>query len=292
MSCANARAIDDSIARLNEGHSPMLTLSNAMLEVEMLDPRTDRDRFGTRYCTGGYIFQVNDRALGALLSGPTFPDSFNWFDGQGIPDAFNLGPLNSAQTPGDALIIGIGICDLKHKVVRSYCDWAIAPTSERVVFTTRQRYENFEFGLVRTVLLAGRTVRSHTTLDNTGKAPVPIRWFPHPFYPQPQSDELLWVNAPLRWTDAPGYTRLSNGFIARAGWPWTNGHYLALDHDATAPLVLAQRHPSLGIVTAACSYVPDFFPIWGNPITFSWEPFFERTVAPGQHVSWSIDYVF
>ena len=48
---------------------------------------------------------------------------------------------------------------------------------------------------------------------------------------------------------------------------------------ATPPLVLTQRHPRLGIVSAACSYVPDFFPIWGNAITFSREPFCERMVA-------------
>jgi hypothetical protein len=270
----------------------MIKLANGMLEVEMLDPRTDRDRFGTRYCTGGYIFQVSDHTHGALLSGPTFPDSFNSFDGQGIPDAFNLGPLNSAQTPGDALIIGIGVCDLKNNVARSYCEWTIERSLDQVVFTTKQRLENFALSLVRTVMLSGRTVRSHTAVENTGKAPLPIRWFPHPFYPQPDADELLWVNAPLRWHDAPGYTRHSNGFIARTDWPWADGRYLPLDHDATAPLVLAQRHPILGIVAAACSYVPDFFPIWGNPITFSWEPFFERTVAPKQRVEWSIDYVF
>jgi hypothetical protein len=55
---------------------------------------------------------------------------------------------------------------------------------------------------------------------------------------------------------------------------------------------LLQRHPTLGMVSAACSYVPDFFPIWGNPLTFSWEPFLERTVASGQTLTWWIDYTF
>jgi hypothetical protein len=267
-------------------------LGNGTLDVELLDPFTDRDRFGTRYCTGGYIFQVSDKVHGPLLSGPTYPDSFNWFDGQGIPDAFNLGPLNSAKTLGEALIIGIGVCDVPQKTVKSFCDWTIASAADRVGFTTQHRYEAFAMSLARTVSLSGRTLRSHTTIDNNGKAAIPMRWFPHPFYPQTATDELLWVNAPLRWRDAPGYTRLPNEFIARTGWPWTEGHYLPLDHDANAPLVLKQRHPELGLVTAACSYVPDFFPIWGNAITFSWEPFFEQTIAPGQHVSWWIDYTF
>lgn len=270
----------------------MIRLSNRVLDVEILDPRGDRDRFGTRYCTGGYIFQITDAVHGPLLSGPTYPDSFNWFDGQGIPDAFNLGPLHSSRTLGEALIIGIGICDLNAKRVCEYCDWQVTSGADQLTFVTTQRYESFEFELARTVSLSGRTVRSHTSLDNTGRAPVPIRWFPHPFYPQPADDELLWLNAPLRWRDAAGYTQLPSGFIARTGWPWTEGHYLPLDHAATAPLVLFQRHPQLGLVSAACSYVPDFFPIWGNRITFSWEPFFERTVAAGQHLSWWIDYTF
>ena len=92
--------------------------------------------------------------------------------------------------------------------------------------------------------------------------------------------------------DGAGYRRLDNGFLARADGPWTEGRYLPLDHDAQAPLALVQRHPTLGLVSAATSYVPAFFPLWGNAITFSWEPFFERTVAPGQRVSWWVDYSF
>jgi len=269
----------------------MLTLDNGSLEVEILDPVADRERFGVRYCTGGYVFQVRDHRLGDLLSGPTFPASFNWFDGQGLPDAFNLNPLQSTRTLGEAAIIGIGVCDLHAKRVKSFCDWRIERSDAEIVFTTAQAYEDWAFTLVRTVALIGRTVRSHTALANTGKSFVPVRWFPHPFYPQPEHDELLWVNAPLRWRDAAGYRRLPNGFIARDG-VWTDGRYLPLEHDATAPLVVLQRHPLLGLATAQLSYVPDFFPIWGNRFTMSWEPFLERMVAPGTTLDWTIDYTF
>jgi hypothetical protein len=270
----------------------VIELTGAGLTVQLLDPRADRARFGVRYCTGGYVFQVRDDRHGDLLSGPTYPHDFNWFDGQGIPDAFNLGPLASRTDPRDALVIGIGRCDLHERDVRSFCDWQVTRNESSVTFTTEQSFEDWLFTLTRRVSLVGRTLRSTTRLANAGSAYVPVRWFPHPFYPQPASDELLWVNAPLRWRDAAGYTRLPNGFIARTGWPWRDGHYLPLDHDATAPLVLLQRHPALGLVTAACSYVPDFFPIWGNGATFSFEPFLERTVAAGQSLDWSIDYTF
>ncbi len=270
----------------------MFDLANDTLEVQLLDPIADRERFGVRYCTGGYIFQIRDHEHGDLLSGPTYPDHFNWFDGQGIPDAFNLGPLNSAKTIGEALIIGIGVCDTRARTVRYLCDWRVERTTTEAVFTTHQAYEDYAFDLSRTVSLRVRTVRSHTALHNIGKAALPMRWFPHPFYPQTATDELLWINAPLRWQDANDYTLSHNGFIARSAWPWNEGKYLPLDHDAAAPLVLIQRHPKLGMVTAACSYVPGFFPIWGNAATFSWEPFLERTVAPGQTLSWWIDYTF
>ncbi|MGA1370852.1 MAG: hypothetical protein ACO3Z6_04575 [Pseudomonadales bacterium] len=270
----------------------MLHLSNDELRVEILDPVADQSRFGVRYCTGGYIFQVTDRRRGPLLSGPTFPDSFNWFDGQGIPDAFNLGPLISPNEPGRALIIGIGECDLRERRVIEFCDWSVQVETRSATFQTHQSGAGRAFDLVRTVRLAGRTVRSLTTITNTGRGEVPVRWFPHPFYPQPTGDELVWLNVPLRWQDGVGYRRLDNGFIARENGPWAEGRYLPLDHDAQAPLVLVQRHPTLGLVSAATSYIPAFFPLWGNAITFSWEPFFERTVAPGQRAAWWVDYTF
>jgi hypothetical protein len=270
----------------------MIELRNASLEVQLLDPVADRQRFGTRYCTGGYIYQVRDPTHGDLMSGPTYPVSFNWFDGQGIPDAFNLGPLHSRTDPAEALIIGIGVCDLRERTVKAFCDWRVTLLDTRALFATEQSYEGRAFTLTREVSLQQRTVRSRTTLSNTGRGEVGVRWFPHPFYPQPAGDELLWVNAPLRWQDGNGYTRNPDGFIARSEWPWRDGRYLPLDHDATAPLVLLQRHPTLGLVGAACSYVPDFFPIWGNGTTFSWEPFLERSVAPGQTLDWWVDYVF
>jgi len=270
----------------------VFTLANESLSVEVLDPARDRDRFGVRYCTGGYIFQVRDVRHGDLLTGPTFPESFNWFDGQGIPDAFNLSPLSSTTILGEGLVIGVGRCDILGRRVLEFCDWRVERAAEQLEFSTVQRYEAHGLELVRRVELLGRTIRSFTRLVNTGPGFVPMRWFPHPFFPHSDGDELLWVNAPLRWKDNADYVRQPNGFIARRGWPWRDGRYLPLDHDATAPLVLLQRHPKLGLVAAACSYVPDFFPIWGNGNTFSWEPFLERLVAPGQSLEWWIDYTF
>ena len=271
----------------------MYQLSNQDLEVTILDPVADRRRLGVRYCTGGYIFQVTDAQLGPLLSGPTYPDSFNWFDGQGIPDAFNLNPLldpDDGDSP--ALILGIGICDLAAREVRTFCNWDVSQTTNELAFRTKQSFLHYAVTLERSVTLTGRTIRSWTRLQNHSPMPVPIRWFPHPFYPQPEEDDLIKLNLPVAAIGHKAYTLGDNGYIQRTGWPWDEGHYLALDHTSGAPLVILQRHPRLGLAAATCSYAPTYFPIWGNPNTFSWEPFLERTVGMGQSSTWWIDYEF
>jgi hypothetical protein len=271
----------------------MYSLKNDALEVSILDPIADQARFGTRYCTGGYIFQIVDARLGALLSGPTYPDSFNWFDGQGIPDAFNLSPLYEPAMPGpNALIIGIGMCDLQANKVTEFCRWKVESKASQIRMWAQQAFQSFAFDLERTVVLSQRTVRSLTRLKNTGKWPIPIRWFPHPFFPQPATGELCRLNIPVSFPANPNYVLAENGFICRKGWPWQEGHYQALDHAAQTNLVIVQKHPILGLMAATCSYVPSFFPIWGNGITFSWEPFLERTLAAGQELTWWIDYDF
>jgi hypothetical protein len=282
----------------------MYALSNDTLEVAILDPVADRARLGTRYCTGGYIFSVTDAKLGSLMSGPTYPDSFNVFDGQGIPDSFNLSPLLAWPNPRHphvpppdvprdvhALVLGVGVCDLESSTVLEWCDWKVDASETIITMSTHHAHQGFEVDLVRTVSLIGRTLRSWTQVSNGGR-PVPIRWFPHPFFPHPETDELVKFNIRVTFPENPGYMMAPSGFIARKNWPWHGGPYQALDHAATTNLVVMQKHPKLGLVGATCSYIPSFFPIWGNANTFSWEPFLERSLAPGQATSWWIDYDF
>lgn len=273
----------------------MQLLKNSHLQVDILDPHADRDKFGVRYCTGGYIYQISDSQHGKLLSGPTYPDSFNWFDGQGIPDAFNWAPLRSPQKDdSEVLILGIGICDLVAKQVKRFCDWQIAESTNELIFTTEQSFADYALQLTRTLTLNGRSLRSQTAITNTGAAFIPVSWFPHPFYPQPQkSAELCHLNIPFQLkADNPGYALAASGFIQRKVQPEQKGCYLPLDHQAQQPLTILQRHDQLGLIGASCSYVPAYFPIWGNQNTFSWEPFFQTILAPEQSTSWWLDYHF
>ena len=160
----------------------MYTLTGESLTVSILDPAADQERFGPRYCTGGYIFQIDDSRHGALMSGPTYPYDFNWYDGQGIPDAFNLGPLRElAATGPEAVIIGVGVCDLQANKVVEFCRWEVQQQSSAITMRTTQSFEHFGLELERTVALHHRTVRSTTRLKSTGARPIPMRWFPHPF---------------------------------------------------------------------------------------------------------------
>jgi len=275
----------------------MITLTNNNLHISLLDPVADSSRLGVRYCTGGYIFQIEDADLGPLLSGPTYPDSFNWFDGQGIPDAFNLSHLPLSGDAGQrrhVLIPGIGICDIAEKKIVESCSWEIVQEDASAKFTTRQQADDWSFTLEKEVILLGRTVRTTAAIHNSGTSFIPLRWFPHPFFPQlPEgNDELIRINTEISLPNEADYTLTENGFIVRKNWPWTEGHGHALDHSSRAPLVVIQLHPLLGQVSAHCSYIPDFFSIWGNGATFSWEPYLERTVAGGQSFSWWIDYQF
>jgi len=271
----------------------MLELRNDQLLVTLLDPAADRERLGTRYCTAGYIFQIDDAEVGPVLSGPTYPDSFNTFDGQGIPDAFSRSPLfGEDQDPSRVLIPGIGICDLKANSVTEFCTYDITQSATEVRFQAHQEFEQFAFDLVRTITLHGRTVRSTTAIANHGKPQIPVRWFPHPFYPQTNTDTLCKLNIPCDIGNVDGYRMGEDGFIHRKGWPWPTDYYLALDHAGDRPLSILQRHPDLGLVAATCSFVPALLPIWGNTRTFSFEPYFEQTVSAGQTVEWWIDYEF
>lgn len=271
----------------------MYTLQNDTLEVSILNPILNQDRFGTRYCTGGYIFQITDAQHGPLLTGPTYPDTFDAFNGQGIPDAFNRSPLRELDDPPEtALIIGIGMCNLADNTVTEFCHWDIQHSETEITLSTKQTHQKFSLELTRTVALNGRTIRSYSHLKNTGRPFIPISWFPHPFFPHPKTDELCRLNIDVDFPENPGYEWAGSGFINRKDWPWEKGYFQALNHNAKTNVVVFQKHPALGLIAATTSYVPSLFPIWGNPITFSWEPYYEHTIAPGQETSWWIDYEF
>ena len=288
----------------------MLRLENDQLQVSILHPVHDRARLGSRYCTGGYIYEVSDRRLGILTSGPGYPneDPPPVFDGQGMPEAFPsfLWPGAASATRDSPpavgtkmLVIGVGFVrstDLEHfrvMPVDEFCEWNVTQLPTVVTMETTQEFGAWSLRLTRHVRLLNRMIVSETRLANVGTDRVAFRWFPHPFFPIP-SGECCKYNVTVRVADNVGYELRDNGWIAtKIDRPWPRaGHYLALNSDSADHLVVLQRHPKLGTVVATCSYSATLLPIWGNTNTFSFEPYLTETAEPGSEKRWSIAYDF
>ena len=286
---------------------PLQLRSDEGLTVTVLDPSADRSRLITpeghfRYNHGGYIWQVSCERGGDLLTGPMgLPTPLDAIaNGQGIPDSFNLRPVQPYVPNGRALVIGIGEVALdfegQHRV-KHLCPWEVDASPQKVVFRTAHDFEQWQLELERTVLLSGRTVTSRTTIRNRGSE-LPFTWYPHPFFPnvgEPGSDPLCQTSPTSRFVDnrgpeQVGFTQDPSGCVRRSKENPGMG-YLQLD-DTTAPLSVIQAHTRVGLVIGTCSYSPQYLPIWGNENAFSWEPFIERWLAPGENYSWSIDYTF
>ena len=87
----------------------MIHINSNNLSVSLLDPGKNSDKLGSRYCTGGYIWQVKDTAGRSLLSGPLFPsETPPVFDGQGMPEVFEI-PLGGDNEPAGAEVCVIFI---------------------------------------------------------------------------------------------------------------------------------------------------------------------------------------
>ena len=88
----------------------VLAFESDGLTVTLLDPEASVARLGSRYCSGGYVWQVTDARHGELFSGPCFPNPEPPpFDGQGLPEVFEtaLG-ADTAEVGDDVWVIGVG----------------------------------------------------------------------------------------------------------------------------------------------------------------------------------------
>jgi hypothetical protein len=288
----------------------MLSLSNDQLDVSILDPVTDRERLGSRYCVGGYIYTVTDLHLGVITSGPEYPESLYppVFDGQGLPEAFPSFLVQSGETasgqslpePGtEMLILGVGTAratvreSFRKMPVDEFAAWEIERSANSVIMRTSQSFRGWSAHLTREVVLINRTIVSRTRFANIGRDPIHFRWFAHPFFPNPWG-ECCKFNLPISCAENVGYELRDNGWIyTKTDHPWDLvGHFQILPFDSSERLVIFQRHPKLGLLTATCSFTPSWLPIWGNKNTFSFEPYLEQNLAPGSETSWSMAYDF
>jgi hypothetical protein len=284
----------------------MFELKNSDLSVLILDPAGDVRRLGSRYCSGGYIHQVRDAHKGELLSGPQYPIAFpDDFDGQGAPEMFRqaLG-AETAAVGEDVGCIGVGVVrrtspirpfDVRHnREVAGRLQWQVDARQETLTMRTSASFKAWVYRLVRQVNLTGRTIASCTAVRNEGDLPLPVRWFAHPFFPLTKDDVLCRFSIPVTMPENPGYFLNADDYICRKpGHDWEKGWYQALDFEpAGRSLLVVQKHPLVGEVVVETDFLPGFLPVWGNDRTFSFEPFFERELAAGDEVEWSIEYRF
>ena len=68
-------------------------------------------------------------------------------------------------------------------MVLEFCSWEVERSAPAFRMQTNQAFQGFALALERSLSLTHRTLRLATQLKNTGKAFIPVRWFPQPFYP-------------------------------------------------------------------------------------------------------------
>ncbi len=280
----------------------MLALANDSLRIEILDPAhaPDLPRLGTRYCWGGYIWQVHDAAVGPLLTGPEWPvDRPTPFNGQGLPESFRHAEFGTNRPlileAGCGFIIGIGDVapnPAGELVVTTPCAWSLTTTAGALEFYAAQSGNGYACQLTRRIALAGRTLTSSTRVTNTGGRPLPLHWFAHPFFAL--TDRLLTCDLPADW-----------GMAENSGYALDARHRLSFKHRflhdkshfeplriGTTPLRAGLSHPKLDGLVFSTDFVPDFCPVWGNSNTWSIEPYIQSELTPGTTRAWNLSYEY
>jgi hypothetical protein len=284
----------------------VITLENSALSVDVLHPLEDRERLGPRFCTGGYVYQVHDRRHGPLLSGPEYPSARpSVINGQGMPDVFqHTLYLDPEEVPERRLVIGVGLVENSARLtarqshfdspVEEYCRWEIESSSAAVRMRTRQELHPWRLELHRSVELARRTVTLMTGLANTGAAELPYRWFAHPFFPLPPAFRCGRFPDGCSLEPNPGFRFDAAGHLLMvAEADWARGVFaLARETGGKAPFRVAQFHGLVGAVEVHCSFAPAKLAFWANDRTFSFEPFVQGSLAPGESTRWEISYRF
>jgi len=284
----------------------MYTLESAGLSVAILDPIADVARLGSRYCVGGYIYQVVDAQLGDLLTGPQYPNpNPGTFDGQGAPDMF-FTPLGAEEAAvGDEVgVIGVGLVkrtsdnepfSVRHNPeVSAFLPWQVQASSSSITMQTEQQFRQWAYQLTRRVTVEGRTVHSYTEIESNGDALLPIRWFAHPFFPLTPDRVYCHFSMPISMPENAGYFINDQGFICQhSAHDWARGYYQALDYTKPAGgITITQKHAGVGEIITTTDFAPDYLPVWSNANTFSFEPYFDAKLSQGEAAAWRISYTF
>lgn len=282
----------------------MLTIANDELRVDLLDPTTEADRLGPRFCAGGYIWQVHDQTAGPLLSGPEGPEPQpDPYNGHGLPESFrdrrrDGSPLLWNDDRSEGLAPGVGTLGRRdgEVVIIDPCVWNLALTPTAADFRTTHAAAGFACAVRRVIRLEGRRLISHSELTNPSDHPLHLQWFAHPFFAL-DAGRMIDLQVPPAATLPPdsgfdlsptGHLRPGRAFVGK-----DDGAFALLELPAGQPLDVTLSHHRLRAgIRFSTTFVPSECPIWGNGFTFSVEPYQIITVPPGESVSWDLRYDF
>ena len=279
----------------------MLTLANAELTVDLLDPAAAHARLGPRFCWGGYIWQVHDRQIGPLLTGPEWPavDPLP-HNGQGLPESFRHSTTTGEPLLWDGatgLAPGAGALGRDTTgaiIVTAPCVWQIDRQPDRAVFRTEQSVGSWSYELKRTIELQDRRLISRSRLTNRGTTPLKLEWFAHPFFAL-QTDGKLRVTLAkdISLPDNPSYVLAGGELTFRRAFKGVDdGHLVPLALPGGKPFEVTVSHPKLASVRFATDFVPFKCVLWANGNTLSLEPFLALNLAPGESREWTLTYDF
>jgi len=281
----------------------MFHLANRELSVDVLDPadRIDATRQGTRYCWGGYIWQIHDARFGPLLRGPEWPNPAPLaFNGQGLPESFRHRtrdgqPLTWQGDRGVALGAGALSADTAGNItLTAPCAWTVTPAADALGFHTRHTAAGFSYALERRLELRDRTVTSSTRLTNLGGSPLVLQWFAHPFWALTAGRAHVTLPAGTTMAENPGFALAAGGAFTfqRPFVAPTDDQFALLALPPGRALALALDHPQLARVSFATSFVPTECPVWANAHTLSIEPYLALHLAAGETRAWHVRHGF
>ena len=286
----------------------MFQLEHSGLRVSILDPIADKNRLGSRYCVGGYVWQVTDADKGELFAGPQFPDPEpRGFDGQGLPEVFEIAlGQDQVEVGGEVWVIGVGRVSRESPVkpfhvrnnftVLDFAKWDVDLSKRVCIMTSRQSFRAWDLQLTRRVSLEGRNLVSSTSVRNLGTTDLPLRWFAHPFFPHAGWEICRFsveCDLPRYLADAGGFRMSAKGFLERVPeHNWKAGCYQLLNLPFGYPIDIHQKHPALGEIKVECRFPLAWMPIWANERTVSIEAYHHTILPGGAQTEWSIRYGF